>query len=146
MMELTKHFSLREATRSQTADRLGISNDPSPAELDRIMETALKMEGIRSVLGDNPVIVSSWFRNEAVNRAVGGVPSSSHLRGDAVDFTCPRFGDVTKVCKAIRDSDMNFDQLIWEHNRWVHISFDPRNRRQVMRTKPEGGYAFGLPE
>lgn len=141
---LTKHFTLAEATRSDTARRLGIPNTPSPVELDRILETALQMERVRSILGDKPVIISSWFRNPQVNKAVGGVADSAHLRGDAVDFNCPRFGTITEICKAIADSDLNFDQLIWEHNRWVHISFDPRKRRQIMHTT-KGGYAWGLP-
>lgn len=145
MTELTRHFSLQEATRSDTARRLGLSNDPSPAELERITETAYCMEQVRQVLGNNPVIVSSWYRSEAVNKAVGGVPNSAHRRGDAVDFSCPRFGSVTDVCKAIVESDLNFDQIIWEYGRWVHISFDPRMRRQVLRATGSG-YAVGLPK
>lgn len=145
MTELTKHFSLREATRSKKADELGISNDPSPAELDRIMETALQMERVRSICGDKPINVSSWFRNQQVNKAVGGVQDSAHLRGDAVDFTCPGFGNPLAVCKAIIESDLLFDQIIWEYGRWVHISFDPRMRRQVLHTAG-GGYRQGLPK
>lgn len=146
MTELTKNFTLSEATRSDTARKLGISNTPSPVELDRIMETALQMERIRSTLGDKPILINSWFRNTETNRAVGGVANSDHLRGDAVDFRCPGYGDVTAVCKAIIASGIKFDQLIWEYGRWVHISFDPRMRQQVLHiSNTSGGYRPGLP-
>lgn len=146
MSDLTRHFTLAEATRSDTARRLGIPNTPSPEAFERIMNTAFQMERVRSVLKDNPITITSWFRNPQVNSAVGGVAESAHLRGDAVDFVCPGYGSVTEVCRAIRDSDIEFDQLIWEHDRWVHLSFDPRMRRQVLRTRVGGGYHVGLPK
>lgn len=144
MTELTRHFTLQEATRSDTARKLGMSNQPDNDDLARITETAYQMERVRQILGNNPVVVSSWYRNEQVNRAVGGVPNSAHRMGYAVDFACPRFGTITEVCKAIRDSDLLFDQLIWEYGRWVHISFDPRMRRQVLHIN-RSGYRVGLP-
>lgn len=145
MTELTKNFTLNEATRSDTARKRGISNDPSPVELDRIMETALQMEQVRSILGDKPILINSWYRSPQVNKAVGGVPTSAHLRGDAVDFNCSHFGSVLDICKAIAESGLLFDQLIWEYGRWVHISFDPRMRCQVLHINGNG-YKPGLPE
>lgn len=147
MTELTKHFTLSEATRSDTARKLGISNTPSPVELERILETALQMERIRSILGDKPIMISSWFRNTETNRAVGGVANSDHLRGDAVDFRCPGYGDITAVCKSIIASGIKFDQLIWEYGRWVHISFGPRMRQEVLYISgTTKGYRKGLPD
>ena len=144
-MHLTKHFTLAEATRSDTAARLGLSNAPPQGDLQTLTETAYQMERVRALLNDQPIRISSWYRNEQVNRAVGGVPNSAHRLGYAVDFTCPGFGSVTDVCRAIADSGIQFDQLIWEYGRWVHISFDPRNRRQVLHIKQAGQYKLGLP-
>lgn len=145
--KLTKHFSWYEATYSSTAAALGISNEPTSAASKGILKAAISMEEVRKVLGDNPVLISSWFRNPQVNAAVGGSPFSSHLTGLAVDFTCPKFGTVTEVCKAIEASDLEFDQLIWEYGVWVHIGFGPAMRRQVMYIKGGSkGYRAGLPK
>lgn len=144
MTELTRHFTLAEATKSDTARRMGISNKPHADDLPNIFDTAFQMERVREILGSNPVIVNSWYRNEEVNRLVGGVPNSAHRLGYAVDFTCPRFGSVTDVCQAIIDSGIKFDQLIWEYGRWVHVSFDPRSRQQVLHINGDG-YRVGLP-
>jgi putative chitinase len=87
--------------------------------------------------------VSSGYRGRALNRAVGGSRTSAHLSGHAVDFNCYGFGDPLAVCRAIAGSDLAFDQLI-EEGSWVHISFDPRMRRQVLTHRPDGGYRLGL--
>lgn len=145
--KLTKHFSWHEATYSATAAKLGISNEPTAEAAKGILKAAISMEELRTILGDNPILVSSWFRNPQVNAAVGGSPSSSHLSGLAVDFTCPKFGTVTEVCKAIEASDLEFDQLIWEYGSWVHIGFGPAMRRQVLHIKDNSkGYQTGLPK
>lgn len=147
MTELTKNFTLNEATRSDTARKRGISNTPSPVELERILETALQMEQVRSILGDKPILINSWFRNAETNRAAGGVANSDHLRGDAVDFRCPGYGDPTAICKAIIASGIKFDQLIWEYGRWTHISFGPRMRQEVLHiTGTSKVYRKGLPD
>lgn len=144
-MHLTKNFTLSEATRSDTAQQRRISNQPSAADLETLIATALMMERVRVLLGDQAIHVSSWYRSPELNKAVGGVPNSAHRLGHAVDFTCPGFGSVTDVCRAIADSGLQFDQLIWEYGRWVHISFDPRNRGEVLHIKQAGQYRQGLP-
>ena len=146
VMHLTKHFTLAEATRSDTAVKLGLSNAPSPDDLQTLVETAHQMERVRTLLGDQPIHVNSWYRNEQVNRAVGGVPNSAHRLGYAVDFTCPNYGDVTAVCRAIEASGIQFDQLIWEYGRWVHVSFAPAMRQNVLHINKGTGYRPGLPE
>lgn len=146
-MQLSPHFTLAEATHSATAQAKGISNAPTPEHLKNIQRTALMMEKVRTLLGGKAIKVSSWYRNTAVNKAVGGVPSSQHLTGLAVDFTCPSYGSVLAVCKALKDSDIPFDQLIWEYGRWVHIGFCncPKPRRQVLTIREGSGYVNGLP-
>lgn len=119
-------------------------NTPPPDIVPTLRATALRMEEVRRLLGDRPISVSSGFRCRALNRAVGGARTSAHLTGHAVDFNCYRFGPPMKVCRAIAESDIAFDQLI-EEGTWVHISFDPRLRRQVLTRRTDGSYGLGLP-
>jgi hypothetical protein len=102
------------------------------------------MEAVRKLLGDRPISVSSGYRSPALNRAVAGSRRSAHLTGHAVDFNCYGFGDPLEVCRAIAESDLAFDQLI-EEGTWIHVSFHPRLRRQVLTRRADGGYALGLP-
>lgn len=146
-LRLTEHFTIGEATHSNTAAALGISNEPDEAELDAIRDTAHRMEAVRALL-KAPIHVSSWFRNPEVNKAVGGSTTSDHMTGRSVDFTCPAFGTPYDVCKAIASSGIRFDQLIYETNargsQWVHIGFGERMRGQVLTKKPGAGYVPGL--
>lgn len=142
---MTKHFKLREALKSSTADKLKLDNTPNDKQLIAIAHTADQMELVRSTLNNQPILVSSWFRNEMVNKAVGGVGNSDHISGYAVDFNCPSFGSVTAICQAIIGSGLKFDQLIWEYGRWVHISFAPAMRQQVLHING-AGYKEGLPK
>lgn len=141
-MQLSPHFSLAEFTLSQTAARKGLDNTPDATVIHRLTVTAINMERVRDVLGDRPISVSSGYRALAVNQAVGGSATSAHVLGWACDFICPAFGDPLAICHALAASDLKFDQLI-EEGTWVHISFDPRMRRQV-KTKTATGYADGL--
>lgn len=146
-LRLTEHFTIDEATHSNTAASLGISNVPDGAEFDAIRDTAHRMEAVRALL-KAPIHVSSWFRNPEVNKAVGGSSTSDHMTGRSVDFTCPAFGTPYDVCKAIASSGIRFDQLIYETNtrgsQWVHIGFGERMRGQVMTKKPGQPYLNGL--
>ncbi len=145
---LSDHFTLEEATLSQTASRLGIPNIPSQEILIAMRKTAKGMERIRALLG-LPITISSWYRSPAVNHAVGGVPSSQHITGEAVDFICPAYGSCAEVCKKITQYPelISFDQLILEHT-WVHVSFSANplvpNRGQVLSLLSSGYYANGL--
>lgn len=147
-MQLTDHFSLEEATASATADAHGINNQPpSDGILRNIQKTASQMELVRSLLGDHPIKVSSWFRCDEVNKLVGGVATSAHAKGLAVDFTCPDFGSILDVCQKLATSDIQFDQLIWEFGSWVHIGFCncPQPRKQILTIHKGGNYINGLP-
>ena len=145
-MHLTKNFSYAGAIRSEAARKAGISNEPHGDDVPAILNTAYNMERVRRLLGDSPIIINSWYRDERVNRLVGGVANSAHRLGHAVDFTCPAFGSVTDVCRAIADSGIEFEQLIWEYGRGVHISFAPAMRGQVLHIKHAGQYLKGLPK
>jgi zinc D-Ala-D-Ala carboxypeptidase len=146
-MNLSAHFTLEELTASQWAARMGVPNVPTPEALARLQNTAARMEEVRTLLGDRAIIISSGYRSIRVNAAVGGAITSAHVTGDAVDFICPSFGtpyEVAKFIAAARD-DLRFDQLIYEFQEWVHISFDARLREQLLtiRERTEG-YLRGI--
>ena len=140
---LSEHFALAEFVHSDTAMRKGIDNTPSSEIVAALAETAEALEEVRALLG-RPLNITSGYRCAELNRAVGGVGDSAHLYGFAADFVCPAFGEPLAICQALEAGDLLFDQVIQEGT-WVHISFDPRMRRQVL-TKTAGGYAEGLKE
>jgi len=143
-VQLSPHFSLSEFTISQTASRLGVDNTPDETVIARLKQTAEGMEEVRDLLGGKPILISSGYRSLAVNRALGSSDTSAHVKGYAVDFICPAFGSPLAICKALSKSKgFEFDQLIEEKGQWVHISFDPRMRGQVL-TMRDGKYASGL--
>lgn len=133
-MQLSKHFSLAEATFSSTAISKGIDNKPNPVQLNQMIHTAGKMELVREILGNLPIPISSWLRVFEVNKAVGGSPTSDHMTGASVDFKCPRFGTPREIAKLLSEhkETLGYDQLILEPT-WVHISFPiGRSRKQDL--------------
>lgn len=142
-MLISKYFHLEEMTHSQTAIRLGLKNEPSDAVKAHMLIAAKRMDAIRELLG-HPVIVSSWFRSKAVNKANKGSDTSDHPNGWAVDFICPGFGDPLKICQFLLKCGLSdFDQLIQEGT-WVHISFNPRCRREILTRVGKNKYKAGL--
>ena len=143
LRRLTPHFSLEELTRSQVAVRKGIDNTPGPVSMQNLQFTAEAMERVRAVLGV-PITVSSGYRSPPLNAEIGGAPTSAHVLGLAVDFVADRFGSPLDICRALVAAEIKFDQLI-EEGTWVHISFDPRMRGQVLTKRPGvAGYQSGL--
>lgn len=143
MTQLSPHFTLEEMTFSQTAARRGIDNDPPPEVRERLNITAARMEGVRRALGEKAIRVSSGYRSPALNKVIGGSDTSAHTLGWAVDFTCAGFGAPLEVARALAESGIAFDQLIHEFDSWVHISFDPRGRQQLL-TIDKAGTRKGL--
>lgn len=138
-MRLSDHFSLAELTVSATAARRGISNVPPPLVIDTLILTADRMEKVRALLGDKPIIVLSGYRSPAVNAAVGGSKSSAHMTGHAVDFICPRFGTPAQVAAHLAKHLTGFDQLIEEFGDWVHVGFGPGKRGQKLTARKVNG-------
>ena len=139
-MLLTAHFSLAELTITQVR---GVDNTPPPEVIEHLKILAAGLEEVRALLG-KPVLVNSGYRSPAVNVAVGGAVHSAHMLGYAADFICPGFGTPLEICRKIADTDfIRFDQLI-EEGTWVHISFDPRMRGDVLTKRAIGGYDLGL--
>lgn len=144
MTALSPHFSLAEMTTTST----GLPNIPSGQLLQNLTYTAQQMEIVRSILGA-PIQINSAYRSDAVNRKVGGVTTSAHSYGFAVDFVCPQFGTPYEVCAKLIAAGMKFDQLIHEKRRWVHIGFGLKggisHRQQVLTLPPQSTrYVAGL--
>jgi zinc D-Ala-D-Ala carboxypeptidase len=127
-MNLTKHFTLEELVNSETATRLGIDNTPTVEVIDNLTFLAEKLEDVRALLC-NPMLVSSGYRSLILNRHLGSRDTSSHAKGLAIDFISPSFGNPEAIVKAIVESDIQYDQVILEFNRWVHLSFAKENPR-----------------
>lgn len=136
--KLSYYFTLEEFLASQEAVRRGIANTPTADDLARLKQTALRMDAVRIFLG-NPVIVSSGYRTPALNTAIGGADGSDHTKGLAIDFICPGRGSVADVFLALKYSGLEYDQLINEFGKWVHIGFGPRMRNQCLRAVKSNG-------
>lgn len=133
-MNLTNHFTLEELVASQLAARRRLDNRPGPAELANLRRVAALLEQIRALVG-GPLTVSSGYRSPAVNAAVGGARNSAHVLGLAADISAPGLAP-RKLAALIRDSDIQFDQLILEFNSWVHIGLSSDSaRRQVLTAR-----------
>jgi zinc D-Ala-D-Ala carboxypeptidase len=137
-MQLSQNFKLNEFTTSQTATRKGIDNTAPAPIVERLRMVANTLEQIRTLLGNHSIRISSGYRCIALNRAIGSGDSSAHTLGYAVDFTCPGFGTPKEVAKKIAESDIKYDQLIYEGT-WIHLSVDPRNRRDLLTAHFRGG-------
>ena len=118
---LTPHFTLEELTASETADRLGIDNQPDSMSLLNLKRLAETLEQVKTLLGGKPVMVNSGFRSLPVNRAVGSKDTSQHTIGCAADIRIPGMTP-DQVVRAIIASDIAYDQVIREFDRWTHIS------------------------
>jgi len=136
---MSPNFTLAELTHSDAAVRRGLDNSPDDEAIANLRKLAATLEEVRSLLGV-PIVISSGYRAPAVNKAVGGSSTSAHCRGLAADFIAPGFGTPQEVARAIRDSGIKFDQLIYEGT-WVHLSIDPKMRRQVLTAHFNGGPA-----
>jgi len=134
-MYLTPNFSLAELTRSETAERLGIDNTPTPEARANLMRTAQMLERIRQHLSaiagrSIPVLVSSGYRGPALNARIGGAANSDHMQGLAADWIAPRFGTPFDVAQALAPhvSSLGIGQLIHEFGRWIHTGVQPPAR------------------
>lgn len=133
-----RYFTINELTKSATAARRGINNTPDAAvkkNLELLVENIL--DPLREAWGA-PIIVSSGYRCPKLNRAVGGAKASQHMFGQAADIhtVSDKPADNRKLFDLIRSLKLPFDQLINEYNyNWVHVSFGPRNRRQILTIK-----------
>lgn len=141
-MQLSEHFTLDEATYSETAIRLGINNQPSEKQLENMKIAAEGMEQVRALTG--ALRINSWLRLPEVNVAVGGSKISSHMDGWAIDCSSSKMTPYV-ICKLVEESNIKYDQMIHEFGRWMHISFAPEMRMQKLTIfKPQNKYVAGI--
>ena len=147
-MQLSKHLSLAEVSRSETAKRKGINNTPSGEHLENFKKLAENIfEPIREHFGV-PIHISSGYRSKELNSAIGGSATSQHCSGEAIDIDMD--GSASGVTNAqvfnfIKDN-IQFDQLIWEFGSdsnpdWVHVSYETtgKQRKQILKAIKSGG-------
>lgn len=145
-MRVGKYFTLDEFTASQAAARRGLSNTPEQPALDAIKDLCKHVLDPLRASVQNPVVISSGYRSAAVNAAVGGSRSSQHRLGQAADIIVPGLPP-NRVVSLIRSLNLPFDQLINEFNSWVHVSYGPRHRRQVLLAeRNRSGATFYTPQ
>lgn len=133
-MKLSTHFYLSEFKRSDIAAEQGIDNKPDLTQIENLKYLCdMVLEPIRANF-DSPIDISSGFRSLELNKAVGGTESSQHLalKGHAAaDFTVRGFS-VSEAFEYIRTSNLPFDQVINEFDKWIHISvYRPRGNALV---------------
>jgi hypothetical protein len=117
-MNLTPHFTLEELTHT---DHRTLDNTPNETELANIQRLAEFLEELKTLLGGKPIMVNSAFRSKAVNDAVGSKDTSQHRIGCAADIRVPSMTP-DEVVKAVIASDLGYEQVIREFDRWTHIS------------------------
>jgi hypothetical protein len=153
-MQISKHLSLAEVSRSETAKRRGINNTPSGEHLENFKKLAENVfEPIREHFGV-PIHISSGYRSKELNAAIGGASSSQHCQGEAIDIDMdgsPSGVSNADVFKYIKDH-LNFDQLIWEFGSdsnpdWVHVSYEStgKQRKQILKAVKAGGKTSYVP-
>jgi hypothetical protein len=151
-MQISKHLSLAEVSRSETAKRRGINNTPSGEHLENFKKLAENVfEPIREHF-KVPIIISSGYRSKELNSAIGGSSTSQHCQGEAIDIDM----DGTSITNAqifhfIKDN-LVFDQMIWEFGTdknpdWVHVSYEStgKQRKQILKAVKSGGKTSYVP-
>ena len=144
LMKLSEHFSLAELTKTKQH----IANVPSEAQVENLKRLCRWLERLRKRWndkygdGDDPIIINSGFRSPEVNKAVGGVPTSNHLTGCAVDIRCIGMEQALRYAAILLDiSDMSredFDELLIEQKRsvvWIHFAVRPSGNRRRCNFK-----------
>lgn len=120
---MTPHFSLEEFTASDTAARLGIDNRLPDELRENALKTLQMMERIRFHI-DAPITITSGYRCEALNRAIGSKPTSDHTMAFAVDFKAPKADTPFEIAASLAPviKIIGIGQLILEFGTWVHVS------------------------
>ena len=148
MERLSEHFALAEFTRSRKAQARGINNNPSAEAVEGLKLLAQHiLEPLRLAWGQ-PIFITSGYRSSRLNSSVGGARNSQHRLGQAADIVADLSLLNYDLGRLIIQLSLPFDQLIFEdcyveyvagrpqHRcRWIHVSYGPRNRRQIIYEK-----------
>ena len=147
-MKISEHLDLAEVTRSETAKRKGISNEPTAEHLENFKKLAENIfEPIRNHF-NVPIHISSGYRSKALNTSIGGSLTSQHCSGEAIDIDMDGSsnGVTNKMVFDFIKANLNFDQMIWEFGNsnnpdWVHVSYEStgKQRKQILKASKVGG-------
>ena len=139
-MKLSQHFSLGELTKTKYVTEDG--NIPSHVEIENLIRVCGWLEGLRGRWNE-PIVINSGYRSPEVNRLAGGVPSSNHVTGCAVDIRCAGKEQMIRYASILLDiadeSKREFDELLLEQHGsvcWLHFAVRPKdNRRRIAFLK-----------
>ena len=142
LMKLSEHMTLAELCKTNT----GIENVPNEAQVENLKRLCRWLERLRRRWndlygeGDDPIVINSGFRSPAVNKAVGGAPTSNHLTGCAVDIRVAGLEQLLRYAVILLDisdeSKEDFDELLLERNgavMWLHFAVRPKENRRRVR-------------
>jgi hypothetical protein len=152
-MKISQHLDLVEVTRSETAKRRGISNEPTPEHLENFKILAENVFEKMRVHFGVPIRISSGYRSKALNTAIGGSLTSQHCKGEAIDIDMDgsTSGVTNKMLYDYIKDNLEFDQLIWEFGTdanpdWVHVSYSKvKNRKQKLKAIKSNGKTSYIP-
>jgi len=142
MSKISEHLELAEVIRSEQAKRAGIDNMPTAQHIENFKKLA---ENVFEPIRNNfrvPIHISSGYRSEALNNAIGGAKTSQHSKGEAIDIDMDGSsnGVTNKMVFDYVYKSLNFDQLIWEYGNdinpdWVHVSYSASGvqRKQTLK-------------
>ena len=136
-MNLSPNFTLEELTHT---DHREFSNEPNESETANLFRLADFLEQVKVVLRGKPVMVNSAFRSKQVNDSVGSKDTSQHRSGCACDIRVPGLTP-DEVVKLVIASDLQYDQVIREFDRWTHIAIPKEGeipRRQALIIDKQG--------
>lgn len=122
-IQLSKHFKLSEFTASATALNMHIDNTPDTAAIVALSNlVTCTLQPLRDVV-NVPILINSGYRSQALNKAVGGVPRSQHLAGEAADLSIN--DNIALLVSALLLSGIPFDQcIIYVSRKFMHISYN----------------------
>lgn len=131
-MRLSDNFLLYEFTKSETATRLGILNNPGGEEIENLRRLCIRvLQPLREKYGKQ-IYINSGYRCQELNKEVGGVASSQHVKGEAADC---HVDDPRKLLTCLLASGIEFDQAIL-YPTFLHISYRSGfNRKEVLYAK-----------
>lgn len=156
---MAKYFNIFEFIKSDTAIKKGIDNEPDEKSMDNLISLMRIMDKIRerwteyceeNYLQHPQIIVTSGYRSEALNNALGGSKTSQHKTGSAVDFEAKNGQNKALfevILKMLEDGDIECSQLIWEKGNdnnpdWIHIGkYEGRKRNEVLKYEEGKGYS-----
>ena len=145
-MKISANLTLKEVSKSLTATRRGIDNEPKGSHLTALINLANNVfQPIREHFG-KPIFVSSGYRSPELNKAIGGSKTSQHCKGEAIDIDndSREYPSNADIFWYIYDH-LEFDQMIWEFGDdknpgWVHVSYKSEgNRKQVLKASKSKG-------